>query len=245
MSQQLELLQKVSLFSGLTIKQLAPLENVLVLKKFPKDAVILRQENRSNNLFVIYKGRVKAVMYGDNGREIILNWYGPSDFFGEMSLLDDEPPPADVVSLEPTEVFVLDRNLFLGYLSKNPAAAINILSEVTRRLRHANEVIGNLALLDVYGRVARVLEDVAQKEGDETPEGIRLKGWMRHQDIASMAGTSRESVTRVMLEFEKRGLIIIDKRNIILRQKFLRNPPSSHEETEQIFKTPFPMKSSL
>ena len=128
--------------------------------------VVVSAEEAGDSMFVIASGKVKVVLYGQTGREIILSMLKGGDFFGEMSLFDRQPRSANVVAVSETQLLALDRDAFHKHLLANPSTALAILAEMSRRLRHADEVIGNLALLDVYARVARVLRELALKQGE-------------------------------------------------------------------------------
>ncbi|MBI3179504.1 MAG: Crp/Fnr family transcriptional regulator, partial [Deltaproteobacteria bacterium] len=162
MSRYGDLLAKVSIFGGLDAETLARLGERLKPVDFAKDALIVGQSDQGDALFIIERGRVKVVLYGDSGREVILTMFRPGDFFGEMSLLDGQPRSANVMAVEDTRALVLSRQDFVEHLESSPATALRILAEMSLRLRRADEVIGNLALLDVYGRVARVLITMAR-----------------------------------------------------------------------------------
>ena len=196
MSKTSELLAKVSIFHGLDETALERLGAKLKPMKVTKDRVIVGQDDPGDALFIIQKGRVKVVLYGDSGREVILSILRAGDFFGEMSLLDGEPRSANCIAIEKTDLLMLSREDFVKHLYEFPTTASNILAEMSMRLRRADEVIGNLALLDVYGRVARKLIELAKSDGEDTDEGIVIKERPTQQDLASMIGTSRETVSR-------------------------------------------------
>jgi len=215
-----ELLQKVSLFRDVEQDELERIAQMLVEKHVPKDAHIVTQSEPGDALFVIAKGRVKVVIYGDNGREVILTLLKAGEFFGEMSLLDHLPRSANVIASEDSTVLVLKRDQFVDHVTKSPRTALNVMAELSRRLRRADEIIGNLATLDVYGRVAHIMIDLAKKDGEEVDEGILIRERPTQQDIASMIGTSRETVSRVLSEFQKRGFVEMRGREILLSRKF-------------------------
>jgi CRP/FNR family transcriptional regulator, cyclic AMP receptor protein len=215
------LLKQVSIFQGLNDREIAHLEGILRVKQAPKDTVIVNQEDVGTTLFIIEEGRVKVVLYGESGREITLSMFKPGDFFGEMSLLDGQPRSANVIAVEDTKLLALERPMFVKYVHEFPQAAINILAEMSARLRRADAIIGNLALLDVFGRVARFLREMAAKDGVETDEGIVVKDRPTQQDIASMVGTSRETVSRAINEFARRGYLVLEGRDILFRREFL------------------------
>ena len=215
-----ELLRRVSIFEGLEADSIQNLSRDLRPVEFPKDTLIVGQDDHGDSLYIIQSGRVKVVLYGDSGREVILTIFRGGDFFGEMSLLDGEPRSANVIALEPTVALVLAREDFQRHLESRPNAALRVLEEMSKRLRHADAVIGNLALLDVYGRVARILIDLARKEGESQDEGIMIRERPTQQDLASMIGTSRETVSRVLSEFQRRGFLSMQGKSILLSHGF-------------------------
>lgn len=221
-----ELLRRVSLFEGLDDKGLAALEKLLKLRQFPAESVIVSQADTGDALFVLVRGRVKVVLYGEKGREVILSTFRPGEFFGEMALLDGQPRSANVIAIEDSALYVLERTVFARWLAENPRVALNILAELSRRLRRADAVIGNLALLDVFGRVARVIRELAKNEGTETEDGIVIRQRPTQAEMAAMIGTSRETVSRALSEFQRRGFLDISGKRIFVRRAFL----DEHEE---------------
>jgi CRP-like cAMP-binding protein len=215
-----ELVARVSIFKGLDPRAIDRLAERLKTLTFPKDAVIVNQDDPGDAMFIIQKGRVKVVLFGDNGREVILSMLRPGDFFGEMSLLDGQPRSANVIAIEKAQVLVLAREDFVAHLRENPETGLKILAEMCLRLRRADEVIGNLALLDVYGRVARVLIDLAQREGESSDEGVVIRVRPTQQELAAMIGTSRETVSRVLSEFQRRGFLSMQGKAVLLSHGF-------------------------
>ncbi|NOZ85154.1 MAG: Crp/Fnr family transcriptional regulator [Deltaproteobacteria bacterium] len=216
-----ELLRRVSIFEGLRDKEITKLSKLLAEKVFPKDQLIVSHDEVGDSLFIIVEGRVKVVLFSESGREMILSIFKKNDFFGEMSLFDNHPRSANVIAMKKSKVLILKRDDFVDFLKSSPVATLNILAEMSRRLRRADEIISNLALLDVYGRVARVLLHLADQEGKEVEDGLAIHSRPTQQDIASMAGTSRETVSRALSEFQRRGLIETTGRSILLKHAFL------------------------
>ena len=221
MGKHRELLKRVSIFADLDEQGLDGLERLLVPHTYAKDALVVSHEEPGDALYIIASGRAKAVLLGESGREIILYLFRPGDFFGEMSLLDNEPRSATVQACEETTVLVLKREAFHRHIREYPQTALSILKEMSGRLRRADEIIGSLALLDVYGRVARMLRELADKDGVEHEEGIFIKERPTQQDIAAMIGTSRETVSRALNDFAKRGFVEMNGKSILLRHSFL------------------------
>ena len=192
--QIVELLKEVSLFAGLTPDDLSRLSLLITEKHHPKDTVVVSATDPGDALYIVADGEVKVSLWSDNGREIILSTLAAGQFFGEMSLVDGEPRSANVACLSDSLLLRLGRKEFLQALRSYPTIAINVMTEVCIRLRRADESIGNLALLDVYGRVARYLLERCEEDGEEGAEGHLLKKIPTQQHIASRIGTSRETV---------------------------------------------------
>ena len=217
-----QLLRQVSIFGDLSQETLGDLAKRVWQKEADPGTVIVSQEDTGDQLFIIVSGKVKVVLYGETGREIILSILRSGDFFGEMSLLDRQPRSANVVAVEHSQLLGLDRDAFQTHLGAHPQTALAILAEMSRRLRHADEVIGNLALLDVYARVARTIRDLAQKQGEPVDGGLLIKERPTQQEIAGLIGTSRETVSRALNDFTRRGLLEMSGKQILVRWGFLR-----------------------
>jgi CRP-like cAMP-binding protein len=218
--QHIDMLKKVPLFESASDEELGRISNLLVERNVPRDTTIVAKDEPGDSMFVIARGRVKVSIQGDGGREVILNILKTGDFFGEMTLLDDLPRSADVVAAEDTRVLILKREAFVEAIASSPKTALNIMAELSRRLRRADELISNLALLDVATRVAHIMIDLAKRDGEEVEEGILIRERPTQQDIASMIGTSRETVSRVLSDFQRAGLVEMRGREILLTRKF-------------------------
>ena len=166
---------------------------------------------------MILSGRIKVTILSDDGREIILSMLSEHDFFGEMSLLDDEPRSATAIALSETEILVLHQRDFLSIVEKRPRVLVNLLSVLSSRLRKANQQIGNLALHDVYGRVARILLEMASEDGSRQSNGRVVFRRPTHQEIANMIGATRETVSRMISDLNKQGYIEIAGKNVIIQ----------------------------
>jgi len=222
--QQIELLRRVSIFKELGDAALASLDRLTRVRTYPKGGVVVSAEEPGDALFVVAEGKVKVVLFGDSGREIILSVFQPGDFFGEMSLLDDQPRSATAIAMTEARLLVLERRAFARHLVENPRSSVAVLAELSRRLRKADEVIGNLALLDVYGRVAHALQELGRRDGERTPEGVVIRDRPSGADLGAMVGTTRESASRALSDFQRRGLIRQAGRRLILSHAFFLGP---------------------
>ena len=178
-------------------------------KTYPKGSVILFEDDPGDSLFVVREGRVKVVLVAEDGREVILGILGVGEHFGELSLIDDQPRSAHVVAMEDSTLLVLRRDDFRRRVEQSPLVAWALLVELSRRLRRADEKIGSLVLLDVPGRIARVILDAADEGGSE-----EIEKPLTHQTIAHVIGASRETVSRAMREFVESGWITTERRRI-------------------------------
>jgi CRP/FNR family cyclic AMP-dependent transcriptional regulator len=157
---------------------------------------------------------VKVVLIGEDGREVILGMLGSGDHFGELSLIDSRPRSAHVIAVQESTLLVLRREDFRRRVEASAAVAWSLLGELSRRLRRADEQIGGLVLLDVNGRIARLLLDNASADGNGT-----IEKKLTHQTIAQMIGASRETVSRAMRDFQERGLIDVQHRQITITDR--------------------------
>ena len=204
MLSSLDLIRRVPLFSMLTESQAISVADAVVKRRFKRGEVIVEQGKKSNALFILLNGRARVVTADSRGREVILATLQPGDHIGEMSLIDNEPHSATVRAEVQTDVLMLGRAEFARCLPENSSMAYAVMRGLVQRLRHADRKIESLALMDVYGRVARALLEFAVDDG-QGEKLIREK--ISRQDIAKMVGASREMVSRVMKDLEERAFI--------------------------------------
>jgi len=207
--------QNVSLFSKLSEQEHKDLETNAIIHSYPKNSMIIHEGDNSEALFVVISGRVKAFLSDEKGKEIVLNTHGPGEYFGELALFDDSPRSASVITLEKSKLAMISKTEFKACLRSNPEVAMQVIRGLVMRLKNATENVRSLALLDVYGRVARVLLQLAQEEGGK--QVIREK--LTHQDIADRVGSSREMVSRILKDLKAGGYIQLDKSRITLKEK--------------------------
>jgi CRP-like cAMP-binding protein len=210
----LEVLRSVPLFRQVAETDLQALAQMVHARDFPKGNVILSQGDEGQALFLIRRGQVKVSVLAEDGREVILSVLGPGSFFGEMALLDDEPRSAHVIAMEDTTILQLRREDFRNRLKAAPELAVSLLRELSRRLRRADDTIASLMLLDVNGRVAHLLLELAKEEGGEG--GTRITRRLTHASIGQMVGASRETVSRTMRNLVLRNVVGVTRREIAL-----------------------------
>jgi CRP-like cAMP-binding protein len=215
MLSNLDLIRRVPLFSMLTTSQAESVAEAVTKRRYRRGEIIVERGQKSNALFILLTGRARVVASDARGREVILAVLEPGDYLGEMSLIDNEPHSASVRAEVQTDVLVLGRTEFARCLPENSSLAYAILRGLVARLRAADRQIESLALLDVYGRVARALLDMA----DESDGQRIIRGKVSRQDLAKHVGASREMVSRVMKDLEERGLVeTLETGSVVLKE---------------------------
>jgi CRP/FNR family transcriptional regulator, cyclic AMP receptor protein len=216
MLSNLDLIRRVPLFSMLTHDQAQQVADSVVKRRFRRGEIVVEQGRKSNSLFILLNGRARVLTADQRGREVILAVLEAGDYVGEMSLIDNEPHSATVRAEIQTDMLVLGRIEFSKCLPDTSELAYGILRGLVKRLRAADRQIESLALLDVYGRVARTLLDMA-----EDIDGVKLiRNKVSRQDMAKVVGASREMVSRVMKDLEERGVIETqDNGSVIIKER--------------------------
>jgi CRP/FNR family transcriptional regulator, cyclic AMP receptor protein len=216
MLEEVTFLRNVPIFNELSDQELEKIAGLGVRKKYKKGSIILLEEETGAALFVIITGKVKIVRMDDDGREVILSILGASDFFGEMAILDGLTRSASVVATSKSELFMIHRRDFLKLLNDYPMVAIALLRELTGRLRKADTQIKSLSLKDAAGRVANVVLQLADEVGMFRKGRVEIDELPLQQDLANMAGTSRETISRMIHKFIKKGYLQLQGNKLII-----------------------------
>lgn len=232
-----ELLKGVDLFSSLTNEQLESLARLVILQQYEKDETIILEDDESvQALFLIAEGEVKVYMTGMDKRETILTLLGKGDFFGEMSMIDGEPRSASVKAVSHSEVLIIRREHFIQQVRATPDLAMSLMVEMSRRLRKANRQIGSLAMLTVYGRIAGTILNLVEERGvrihGENGKMVTvIRNRPTQKQLAEMSGTTRETVSRVLSQLQKKGtLSLAGKDLIILEEDDLKSTDDARDE---------------
>lgn len=210
------LLNNISLFADLSEKDMETINRLAVARNFTKNTMILCEGDRSDSLYVILSGKVKVFLSDEEGKEVTLNVQGEGEYFGELALLDNAPRSASVVTVEDTKLAVISKQAFEDCMNNNPGISLKISKNLARRLRNLSENVRSLALMDVYGRVARTLLDLSEDD-DDGKKTIRQK--LTQRDIASMVGASREMVSRILRDLSVGGYITIQNKIITINNR--------------------------
>ena len=209
-------LRNVPIFTDLTDSDLTKIASKMVPRVYDKGQMILLEESMGETFFIITQGAVKVTRLSADGREVILAILGESDFFGEMSLLDGEGRSANIVANEDAKVLTLSRNDFLDCLESYPKIAIALLEELATRLRKSDQQIESLSLSDSEHRIGITLIRLAGELGTIKQGHVTVKNLPYQQDIANMAGTSRETVSRTLKLLEDKKLVRRENRNLTI-----------------------------
>jgi len=209
-------LKAVPLFAGLSEPDIATLAEAAIVRTFPKNTIVVTEGERSDSLYVILSGRVKVFVSDEGGRDLVLNVVGAGEYFGELSL-DEGPRSASVATLEPSKVAVIPNERLKAFLTSHPAAALPLIRVLIGRTRRATESLKNLAMLDVYGRVAKLLLELAR----EVDGRLIVEERLTQQDIGERVGASREMVSRILKDLTAGGYIGSENGKIVVH----RRPP--------------------
>lgn len=213
----LEFAQKVPLFENLTKGEIQAICRAMIMREFRSGEVIVHvDDEESQTFFIILSGMVHVGVNTSEGKQTILATLKRGDFFGEMALLDGEPRSASVYAADGCRLLMLYRNSFIEILHKYPKITIQMLIEMSKRLRRSNRQINTLSLMSVYGRVADVILQLARDHGQRTGNVIVIPDRPTHQVIADMAGTSRETVSRILSQLQKKHFIAIDRKKMVI-----------------------------
>lgn len=210
-------LKQVHIFNGLSNEEIDALAAVVKRRTFRAGEVIFHQDDPGQVLYVIKEGKVKICRSSPDGQEIALVVFSKGECFGELALLDNLPRSADAITLEKVECYSLQRSDFHRAIMKNPQIAIRVMEVLCERLRNTDQQVEDLIFLDVYGRVAKKLLDLAESHGIKVGDGLRIDLRLTQQEIASMVGASRESVNKVLGYFTEKDYISTDKHRITLK----------------------------
>lgn len=209
-------LKQVHIFNSLSEEEIHTLAAVVRRRTFRQGEVIFHRDDPGQVLYVIKEGKVKISLISPDGQEIALVVFGKGEYFGELALLDGRPRSADAIALQKVECLALQRSDFHNAIMKYPKIAIQVMEVLCERLRRTDQQVEDLIFLDVYGRVAKKLLELADSHGVKVAQGIQIDMRLTQQELASMVGASRESINKVLGYFTDKGYISVDKHRITI-----------------------------
>lgn len=213
----LEILKNNELFSELEEEELLALAKLAKKRTVPKNTLVISEGDTASSLFIIKEGRVNVTLSNEQGKEIILSTLLPGDHFGELSLLDGEPRSANVIAVEKCEFLILNKHDFYPLLEQHVSIAIGIIKYLCHRVRLITNIAEGLALTDVYGRLVKLLMDLA--EPDEKTGKLVIDLPLTHKEISMRVGSSREMISRIMSELEKGHYLSTENKRITINKK--------------------------
>ena len=213
-NQARDALQKIALFSSLDDAALAALSKHAVLRRFPKRTILFHEGDESDTLYVILDGRLQVYIHGSAGKEVLLRTLAPGDYFGELSLLDQQPRSASVRTLEPCRIVALSRAAFTACLSQFPHVALELLRALTKTVRHSNDRLQGLATSGVYERLVNTLQELSEER-----DGVTVIQGMTHQALAERVYASREMVTLLLKDLKQSGYIHVGRGHITIKKR--------------------------
>lgn len=208
-------LADIPLFSDLPADALAAIEEGVIIRNFPKGAIVVTEGDESKAMYVVLSGRLKVYRTQEDGKETVLSVLSAGDFFGELALLAPAPRFASVMVQQPARLAMLTSDHVNQCLDRQPKLARNLLVSMAIRFREKIAWMSDLASMDVYGRVARFLIAQAQQQGDEY-----ITEAMTQEEIAQHVGASREMINRILKELKVGGYITTRGRNIVIHKRF-------------------------
>ena len=209
------MLREIPLFSRLDDKALGNLEKAAIRRAYPKNTILISKGDQSDQLFVVLKGKLKVSITDASGKEIIMSLLGAGDYFGEMAMIDGESRSATIVTTQASEVMTISRDDFHRTLMSSPELMFELLKVLARKVRIATDKLESLAFEDVYGRLVKLLIQLAKPHEDVWI----VEDSLTHQEIANMIGSSREMVTRILKALTSGGYISVDRKRITIKKK--------------------------
>jgi CRP/FNR family transcriptional regulator, cyclic AMP receptor protein len=205
-------------FQSLTGEQFQELEQASRRRSFKRGETLFYEEDPGNALYILQQGQVKIVRLAADGEERILRIQGPGECLGELSLIDGEPRSARAVALERVEALVLYREAFLALLQRHPPVALAVMSGLAKMVRRLSEEVQDRTALDVPGRVAKKLLELAASHGETTPAGVQVRVKLSQQELAEMIGATRVAVNQALSWFRGQGILSTEREGVVIHQ---------------------------
>lgn len=219
----LDYLRGVTILSGLTDAQLGVLAASFHRRTYPAREIIFHQGEPGTALYIIVAGKVRVFVCSETGREMTADILGRGEVFGEMALLSNQPRSASIMAMTSTQVLTLDRDAFHAGLRAYPEIAVNILAVLANRLRATTTFASELVFNNLHGRVGHVLLALAERHGVAEGEALRLDVPLTQAELATLVGTTRESVSRTLSVYESHGVLRVAGTQLtILKPRALR-----------------------
>jgi CRP/FNR family transcriptional regulator len=212
-----DILKNHSYFSSLTETELSDLEEIIIQKNYKRDEIIFFEDEPGIGLFLIIKGKVKLAKITADGKEQILHILQKGDLFAEVVLFDQGNYPATAVALEDSCLGIIKRDKIESLIKRKPSIAIKLLNVMGRRLRRAQERIGSFGIKNSSSRLASIIVYQGNKYGQKLKGGIKISLALTQEELSNIVGVSRETISRILKKFEKKGLLEVKRKQIIIK----------------------------
>ena len=205
-------------FLGLSEQDLGALAQRAVTRAYPKGSIIINEGDETDSLYIVLSGKVKVFLADEEGREVILDTHGPGEYFGEM-VLDEGPRSASVITLEPCRFQIVPKSEIQALLRSHPEFAAHLVNKLIQRIRVLTEHVKSLALQNVYGRFAKLVQDLAVEQNGQRV----IPDKPSQQEMANRIGASREMVNRILKDLTTGGYLAVEERRIVIRKPLPAN----------------------
>jgi len=184
------------------------------VRSFPKHAVIVTESDSTDNIYVMLAGKARVYVSDEKGREVVLNQLGPGEYFGEITI-DGGLRSASVMALEECRCALIRRTELTAFIERSPGFALHVVKKLAHRVRSLTENVRSLALLDVYGRVARLLLELAEEKDGQ----LVITEPLTHKEIAARVGASREMISRIFSDLNDGGYLRKEEGRLVIARK--------------------------
>jgi len=211
-----EVVRKAPLFTALDDAAAVSLRASMDSVKIGKGAILFKEGDSGEHVYVIVEGKLKLGTSSGDGRENLLSILGPGEMFGELSLFDPGPRTSTATAVTDARLLSLSHEKVIPWLKQNPEVSLQLLTRLSQRLRRTNEAVGDLVFSDVPGRVAKALIDLGDRFGKTTAEGLLVNHDLTQEELAQLVGASRETVNKALADFAGRGWLKLDGRSVLI-----------------------------
>lgn len=216
MTPEEEVVRRAPLFTALDEEAAVSLRSSMDTVKIAKGAILFKEGDDGEHLYVIIDGKLKLGTSSGDGRENLLSILGPGEMFGELSLFDPGPRTSTATAVTDARLLSLSHEKVIPWLKQNPEVSLQLLARLSQRLRRTNEAVGDLVFSDVPGRVAKALIDLGDRFGKTTAEGLLVNHDLTQEELAQLVGASRETVNKALADFAGRGWLKLDGRSVLI-----------------------------
>lgn len=212
-------LRNAQLFAQLNDDEVAQLSRRMTRHRYRRGEVLFHQGDPSGRLYVVASGWVKLTRQSDLGEELLIDVFGPGSIFGEVSIFTNEPRTGTVTAIEAVAASALSRDSFYTLVQSQPRIALGCLEILAARLRASDELVQDMSFLDVPARLAKRLLELSEQRGSDTPEGRLIDLRITQEELATMVGTTRESINKTLALFRRQGVLSKQGNRLVIKDR--------------------------